>query len=182
MINLLCDRSLERGRANGNVAIDVRLVAEAARDLKIAIPMSVNLVEQRTPAAILAASALCALSIVIARQYPGLVMPAPPPRELVAPVVAPAPAPEAMPVLTPLAAAAEPSTSFELAVASFKTAARAHDVAGTLQQSGYRASVVASSQWQRVIVGPFETLNAAEAAREALAALHFNDVGIKETR
>lgn len=182
VINLLCDRSLERGRANGNVAIDVRLVAEAARDLKIAVPMSVNLVEQRAPAAILAASALCALSIVIARQYPGLMTPAPLSRELVAPIVAPAPAPEPMPALTPLAAAAEPSTSFELAVASFKTAARAHDVAGTLQESGYRASVVASSQWQRVIVGPFETLHAAQAAREALAALHFNDVGIKETR
>ncbi len=66
-------------------------------------------------------------------------------------------------------------------MASFKTAARAQDVAGALQQNGYRASVVASEQWQRVIVGPFETLDAAEVARQALTALHFNDVGIRET-
>jgi cell division protein FtsN len=69
-----------------------------------------------------------------------------------------------------------------LAVASFRTAARAQAVAGTLLQNGYPASVVTSAQWQRVIVGQFATLDAAESARTALAALNFTDVGIRETR
>ena len=180
IINLLCDRALEQGRANGNVAIDVRMVADAARDLKIAVPLSVRIVEQRTPLAILAASALCAASIVIVRLQPVQIVPAAP-QELTAPAIAPA-TPQPIPELTPLAAVVAPSRSFELAVASFKTAARAHDVAGALTQSGYRASVVASAQWQRVIVGPFETRDDAEAARQALMALHFNDVGIRETQ
>ena len=189
VINLLCDRALEQGRALGNVAIDIRMVADAARDLKIAVPLPVRLVEQRTPLVILAASALCAASIVFARQQPAPVaaVPQPQQQELTAPVAAPeAPAaPQPVPELRPLPVAADlaaPSKSFELAVASFKTAERAQNVAGELQQSGYPASVVASAEWQRVIVGPFETLDAAEAARQALAALHFNDVGIRETR
>ena len=181
VINLLCDRALEQGRTNGNVAIDVGMIGNAARDLKIAVPFSVQVVEQRTPLVILAASVLCAASIVVVRLQPAQVAPYAPPQELTTPVAAP-PSAEPIPELTPLAAVATPSRSFELAVASFKTAARAQDVAGALQQSGYRASVVASAQWQRVIVGPFETLDAAQAARQALSALHFNDVGIRETQ
>jgi general secretion pathway protein A len=183
VINLLCDRALERGRLSGNVAINVRVVGEAARDLKLPVPLSVSIVEQRTPLAILAVSALCAASIVVARQFPAPSAPAAITQGTIdTPVAAPAPTPQPPPELIPVAEAAAPSRSFELAVASFKTAARAHDVAGTLQQSGYPASVVASSEWQRVIVGPFDTRAAAEAARTALAALHFNDVGIRETR
>ncbi len=40
LINLLCDRALEQGRANGNVAIRVGMIGDAARDLKIAVPLS----------------------------------------------------------------------------------------------------------------------------------------------
>jgi general secretion pathway protein A len=186
VINLLCDRALERGRAHGKVGIDVRLVAEAARDLKIAVPLPIRMVEQRAAAAILAVSALCAASIVVVRQFPEWIQPAATVQDSVAPVSAPVPAPAPEPQRLPeapaLAAVTAPVRSFELAVASFKTAARARDVAGTLQQNGYPASVVASAQWQRVIVGPFSTLDAAEAARSALAALNFTDVGIRETR
>jgi general secretion pathway protein A len=194
VINLLCDRALEQGRSNGNVAIDVRMVADAARDLKIAVPLPVRLVEQRTPLVILAASALCAAAIVLAQQQPAqesVMQPPEPaapvavaaalPQEPATLVAAPA-APRPIPELPLAPAVSVPSKSFELAVASFKTAARAQNVAGELQLSGYRASVVSSAEWQRVIVGPFETLDAAEAARQALAALHFNDVGIRETR
>jgi general secretion pathway protein A len=183
VINLLCDRALERGRLGGNVAINVRVVGEAARDLKLPVPLSVNIAEQRTPLAILAASALCAASIVVARQFPAPIAPAAVTGESRAPVAAPAsaPAPQRQ-ELVPFAEVTAPVRSFELAVASFKTAARAQDVAQELQQSGYPASVVASSEWQRVIVGPFDTRAAAEAARATLAALHFSDVGIRETR
>jgi cell division protein FtsN len=162
--------------------------------LKLPVPLSVNLVEQRAPRAILTISALCAAAIVVGRQVPGPVAPAVTGQQGVAPAAAPAPPPlQRIPELVPLTAAvapveaaaatsSPPSTSFELAVASFKTAARAHDVAGELKESGYPASVVTSSEWQRVIVGPFDTRDAAEAARAALAALHFTDVGIRETR
>jgi general secretion pathway protein A len=191
IINLLCDRALERGRANGRVGIDIRLVSEAARDLKLDVPLSIRIVEQRAAAAILATSALCAAAIVLVRQLPAEVPPSPVVQESVtaapsAPVsasaAAPAPEPPPIPEVPSLAAVGAPGRSFELAVASFRTATRARDVAGTLQQNGYPASVVASAQWQRVIVGPFATLDAAEAARTALAALNFTDVGIRETR
>jgi general secretion pathway protein A len=186
VINLLCDRALERAKAGGNVNVNVRIVAEAARDLKVSVPLSVRLVEQRTPVAILAASAMCAAAIVAFYQMPASA-PVSSPQEVVAPASAPAAEPrrEALPTipeLTPLAAVSAPVKTFELAVASFKTAARAETVAGVLQQNGYPASVVASAQWQRVIVGPFHSLDAAEAARSALAALHFTDVGIRESR
>ena len=87
-----------------------------------------------------------------------------------------------MPELIPLTATAAPSKSFELSVASFRTATRAQDVAGDLQQSGYPATVVPAAEWQRVIVGPFDTLDVTRAARDALTALHFGDIGIRETR
>jgi general secretion pathway protein A len=188
IINLLCDRALERGRAHGNVAIDVRLVSEAARDLKLDVPLSIRMIEQRAAAAILATSALCAAAIVLARQLPAPAPAVPAAHESAAPapapVSAPAPNPEPPPIpeVPSLAGVSTPARSFELAVASFRTAARARDVAGTLQQNGYPASVVASAQWQRVVVGPFPTLHAAEAARSALAALNFTDVGIRESR
>jgi len=182
VVNLLCDRALETAQANGRLRIDTRIVAESARDLKIAVPPSVRLVEQRAPAAILLASALCAASIVVVRQQPATVAPAIQPQE----VVAPSPAPVVSPPPTPdgphLVAMNTPSTMFELAVASFRTAARARHVAGELQESGFPASVVSSSEWQRVIVGPFDSRAAAEAARAALIALNFNDVGIRESR
>jgi len=181
IVNLLCDRSLELAGAGGHVAIDVRIVTEAARDLKIRVPLSVTAVEQAAPLAILAVSAVCAASIVVVRQFPAQSA-LPPPPLTVAPADSPAPAPQPVPELIPLTAAAEPSKSFELSVASFRTAARAQDVAGELQQSGYPATVVPAAEWQRVIVGPFDTLDAATSAREALTALHFGEIGIRERR
>ncbi len=182
VVNLLCDRALETAKARGRLRIDTRIVAESAHNLKLAVPLAVTLVEQRAPVAILLASAVCAASIVVSRQLPAAqVAPARVPQEMAAPVAAPSAAPPPTAAPSPVAPAVEPSTYFELAVASFKTAARAHDVAGTLQQSGFPASVVPSAQWQRVIVGPFDSRAAAEAAREALVALHFADVGIRES-
>ncbi|RPI52867.1 MAG: hypothetical protein EHM55_15435 [Acidobacteria bacterium] len=182
VINLLCDRALETARANALLRIDTHIVAESARDLKLAVPFAVSLIEQRAPAAILLASAVCALSIVAARQLPPAhVAPAMPPQGTVAPGAAPTAPSQPTTEPSPMAPVAEPSTYFELAVASFRTAARARDVAGALQQSGFPASVVPSAQWQRVIVGPFDSRAAAEAARAALVALHFDDVGIRES-
>jgi general secretion pathway protein A len=178
IVNLLCDRSLELAGAGGHVAIDAGIVTEAARDLKIPVPLSVTAVQQAAPLAILAASAVCAASIVVVRQFPA--QSALPPAAV--PAASPAPAPRSVPELIPLTAAAAPSKSFELSVASFRTATRAQDVAGDLQQSGYPATVVPAAEWQRVIVGPFDTLDAARAARDALTALHFGDIGIRETR
>ncbi len=186
VINLLCDRALETAKARGRLRIDTRIVADAARDLKLAVPFAVSLIEQRAPAAILLASAACAVAIVVARQVPPQEA-APPMRlqETAAPLraaaAAPQPIAEPSPAPTPAPAAEQPATNFELAVASFRTAARAHDVAGALQQSGFPASVVSSAQWQRVIVGPFDSRDQAEAARAALVALHFGDVGIRES-
>ena len=180
IVNLLCDRSLELAGAGGHIAIDVAIVTQAARDLKISIPLSVTAAQQAAPIAILAASAVCAASIVVVRQFPAQSA-LPPAPSSVAPAAAPAPA-QPVPELIPLTADAEPSKSFELSVASFRTAARAQDVAGELQQSGYPATVVPAAEWQRVMVGPFDTLDAARAARDALTALHFGDIGIRETR
>jgi general secretion pathway protein A len=186
VINLLCDRALETARAGGRLRIDTRTVAASARDLKLAVPVRVGLVEQRAAAGILLASAACAASMVMARQLPPVTTAmATLPEAAVASsesqAVTAEPLPEPPRAPATAAPSPDPTSNFELAVASFRTAARAHDVAGVLQQSGFPASVVPAAQWQRVIVGPFESRAAAEAARAALVALHFEDVGIRES-
>jgi general secretion pathway protein A len=72
--------------------------------------------------------------------------------------------------VAPGAPPAATSGQFQIAVAAFRTEARAAEVAAALKQLQVPAAVRADSTgtWQRVVAGPFATRDAAEAAQETL--------------
>lgn len=69
---------------------------------------------------------------------------------------------------------------FQIAVAAFRTEARATEVAAALKELQVPASVRADSTgaWQRVVAGPFPTREAAESAQETLTRAGYADTRI----
>jgi len=92
-----------------------------------------------------------------------------------APAPAPAPAPDTSGAVAmrpvPASGAGAAAGGFQIAVAAFRTEARAREVAAAIAAMQIRAAVRpdTSGTWYRVIAGPFTTREATQAAQDALS-------------
>jgi type II secretory pathway predicted ATPase ExeA len=195
VVNVLCDRALERAHQLGLARVDVKAALSAARTLQFPVPLALRVREHRWYLA--AAAALVVVSTIgwwavrthvvpwpltsraqsaptnITSSSPAGAVPA-------ATAVAPVPTPEA----TPPAADASPAPSaatdrFVVVVSSFRTAARAASAAEEISRLDLPAFTRAtSSGWQQVVVGPYATREGAAQAQERLIAAHLTDARI----
>jgi general secretion pathway protein A len=209
IINTVCDRSLELAFERDTHAIDASIVREAARGLKLAVPGNA-LRPTATRATAMAASIMLVAALGFYWWSKGAASrdAAPAQNDTVTPApkvdVAPA-APSSLPAVAPGAKVSErpagtggASTSpsspapaapakrtgvFEIAVAAFKTERRAVEIAAALAMRGLPASSrsTAGGTWFQVIVGPFDTDDAANAARLTLVREGFSDARVTAT-
>lgn len=207
LINTICDQALEIGLEKQTRAIDRPIIVAAARRLnpRVRIP-------RRFPATTLAVAATLFLTTAAAgtwwwsmqagarvapQQVPvsapiavestaGAPVSKDPMRLDAATIQAPDVGPK--PIESPPAAAApavgDRNGGFEVAVAAFRTAQRAEEVAVALTQRGLPASTRADSggAWHRIVVGPLDSRDAAESAQRILASQGFSETTISASR
>ncbi len=209
LVNLLCDRALEIGCAQGAIVIDRRLALSAAEDLELAIPSTLRL----EPATRLAVAGAAAAVVTIAaggvwsfavrgaqadqatvtqtdavesKATPQLApaLDRVPPAEATSPRVPPTSdrGPVAAPSQTPVAL--ETGPAYELTVASFSTPARASAMASDLVASGHpaRVAVSDSGKWQMVVVGPYSSQTEADDAKRMLEGMGFSGIKIAQSQ
>jgi len=182
VINVLCDRALESASTAQSTTIDAAAVVEAAREMKIAVPVLPRL---RTRRYAMAAAAL-PLAVIAGGWALGAVRSpfsrrAQPPPLAARGEQSPAsggsavaadagrrqpPAPAASPQRETLTA----RDSFAVVAASFKTATRATAVAAQASALGLPAFTRSVGEWQQVQVGPYATREEADTARQQLDA------------
>lgn len=164
VVNLLADRALEVGCERKVRRIDAATVRAAARRLDLLAPAVSRLALRAGAAAAVVAFAVTATWILQGQQEPvGAVAAA----ELAAEQAArPAPAETVAARTLPV------QDSVTIAVASFRSAARAEEVAAGLVQGGFPAFVRADAggPWYQVIVGPYVSPAEALGVQQALAA------------
>jgi cell division protein FtsN len=73
------------------------------------------------------------------------------------------------------------SSAFEIAVAAFRTAERADEVADDIADTGMPVATRFDNNWHRVIVGPYPTQAEADKARTALLQQGFTDIRVTPT-
>jgi general secretion pathway protein A len=208
IVNTICDRSLEIAFERETHAIDPGVVREAARRLKLPAPTFVPRTAVTRGAAAAASFALVAALGMYwwsSRPSPGPISEPPRNEVATAPATNDAPATAAAtnaarataPANDPTAATggsvpappapeAVASTGdkkpgpFEIAVAAFRTERRAAEVSAAITVQGLPASTrsIAGGAWYQVVVGPFGTPEAADAARQALARDGFGDARV----
>jgi general secretion pathway protein A len=200
LVNTICDRSLEVGFERETHSIDPGIVREAARRLQLPVPAFVarlSVTRGATAAASFALVAALALYWWVLRPPPrpisrpprNDVTISPPPNDARAPAAAPAndrAAPTGGSVSSssaPEAAASggdRKSGSFEIAVAAFRTERRAAEVSAAIAAQALPASTrgIAGGAWYQVVVGPFDTAEAADAARQTLVRAGFGDARV----
>ncbi|MGE3704146.1 MAG: AAA family ATPase [Vicinamibacterales bacterium] len=188
-INVICDRALECAFNGDKKVIDAPCVLTAARQLKLDVPASVWLQASRWQAVAAGLVLLAAGGWVALRPGAGVTgEPVTPPNALArqAPVPASGPAASA----TPIAAAMEPgdaaplseTASFAVAVASFRSDARAGEVARSLKVLDLPAYVEQNREgWHAVYVGPFISREEARDAQSQIARVHLTDSQIVST-
>jgi general secretion pathway protein A len=196
LVNLLADRALEAAYAHGSAVVDAPTIDEAARVLQLpaAASDSAQHGEERPrarPRTYVIAGLAAALAGTIlwlggralmrrsppastvvppAAERPAAVEPPPP---AVAPRVEERPAPAA-----PNAAAEPAGERFEIVVASFRTEAKAADVAARLASLGQPVHQRSRGGWQQVVAGPFASRAAADEAQRQLAGEGFTGTTI----
>ena len=197
VVNVLCDRALERAHQLGLARVDVKAALSAARTLQFPVPFALRVREQRRYLA--AAAALVVVGVIAFWAARTHVVPWPtttrtqsaPANNASPPPTAPAPAPAATPVTTvptPEAAVPTANTSptpasaserFVVLVSSFRTAARAASAAEEVSRLDLPAFTRATtSGWQQVVVGPYATREQAVDARDRLIAAHLTDARV----
>jgi general secretion pathway protein A len=196
VINLLCQKALEIGSERGRRAIDHRVVAAAARDLNL--PIASTVPGPRAVAATVAALAVLAAGTVwwwlsatppttapastsppVPAAPPSAIGPPPPPQTAPSSVTSPA-GPDAAVVTTAASAPASDAPSaltprYTIAVASFRTAERAEEVAaqvGALDLPVFTRFDEASG-WHQIVVGPYGATAEALTAQERLTSSGF---------
>jgi len=188
MINLLCDRALERGQAAGAARITPSLVLEAGRELTLEPPRRrkgdrrkawLQRWALRAAAAAVVSSAILAGAYQVVRYYdvpfwPSIspfaagasaALPAPPP--------APRSAPEQLPADPAATAPAPPVvrlSRYSILVGAFSTEAAAAAAAERLTGEGYVVREIAQTEGGefRVLVGPFTDVALARQHAERL--------------
>lgn len=175
LVNLLCDRALELGCEQQETNIDKRTIETAAQRLNLAVPAApaepdvhvpaprVLVLPQFTPRTALAAAA-------------GMLLIAAPLVWRTGPADASAPAAAARVAASPPAVSPETLQTqdvLKVTVATFASERRATEVARSLADEGYPAITRRDpgGAAYRLIVGPYVSAEAADAARRALAAL-----------
>lgn len=208
LINTICDQALEIGFEKQTTAIDRPVIVAAARRLN---PRAI--IQPRFPATTLAVAAMLFLTTAAAGTWwwsnhaRARVAPQRVPASL--PIAAgptsgastssdalhrdPATIqssdkPPTKPIES-LAPTSEPavgdqSGGFEVAVAAFRTAQRAEEVAYALTRRGLPASTRSDSggAWHRIVVGPLDSRDAAESAQRFLADQGFPETTISASR
>lgn len=201
LVNTLCDRALEASFERREHTVDRKAVRLAAARLRLPVPRSAVVsrwLRVAAAAVVVAAVALGALWWMAARApaAPATTPAAAPPATPQAtPPVRPAASMEPSappPVLPPASSAPSSAASFalssgppaevapggaryEITAASFRTEERATAAAAALARSGLPVSarIDSTSQWYRVIVGPFASADEARAAQETLEGQGF---------
>jgi hypothetical protein len=175
-INLIADRALAIGCERQTWTIDTAVVLEAGRELGLTVPpdrrIPSSFVRVAAAAALVAAIAWVGWWSITSTTRSGA------PEGLSA--GAATPAADASSGRTPsnpqAADAAEPSAggpvaaheTFSIVVASFRASARAAAVASEVTSLGLQASTRATSGWQQVLAGPYQSRTEAVAAQEKL--------------
>ena len=161
IINILCDRALERAYAREARAIDRAHVLGAAVQLKLNAPLAVRRVNVR---AVAAAAAVAAL-VVVGTVTRGRWLPGAPPQEAVAAPAAVRPAPRVGTIET-----ARPAT---IAVASLRTEERPAEFVAKLVDLGLPAfdRITASNGWHQITVGPYVSVEEAQAAERQITGV-----------
>jgi len=170
MINLLCDRALERGQAVGATRITPSLVLEAGRELALEPPRRRKSDRRkawlrrwavRTGVAAAAAAAILAGAWQVVRYYDVPLWPSGSPFTAGAPPISP-PAPPAAPAATPSTQVATPPpvvqmSRYSILVGAFQTEAAAAAAAERLTGDGYVVREIAQTEGGEfhVLVGPF---------------------------
>jgi cell division protein FtsN len=106
----------------------------------------------------------------------------PPPRAAEPPPPQTAPADGRLPAAQP-GTASPGGESYELVVASFRTEARANDVARQIEAMGQKVRQRSLGGWQQVLVGPYASREAAGEAQQQLQRAGFGEaVIVRENR
>jgi type II secretory pathway predicted ATPase ExeA len=177
LVNLLCDRALELGCEQQETNIDKRTVEAAARRLNLAVPVAAAESEIRVPAhRVLVLPQFTPRTALAAAA--GMLLIAAPLVWRTGPADASAPAAVGRRASSSSPSVASPETLqtqdvLKVTVATFATERRAADVARSLAAEGYPAITRRDPGGvaYRLIVGPYVSAEAADAARRALAAL-----------
>jgi type II secretory pathway predicted ATPase ExeA len=195
VVNVLCDRALERAHQLGLARVDVNAVLSAARTLQFPVPLALRVREHRWYLAAAAVMVVvgtigwwAARANVVPRPTATRTQSAPANIASSSPTgtvraatpVAPVPTPEAT-APTANASPARPAATdrFVIVVSSFRTAARAALAAEDVSRLDFPAFTRATgSGWQEVVVGPYATRQEAVEARERLIAAHLTDARI----
>ena len=203
IINLLCDRTLELESVHwsGGESIDRGRVLSAAKDLDLPIPSALRFTPipfRPTLKGAAAAGAVAAAALIATNVPWGTWMSAlrptaraeSPRSEAIGPAAIKAT--DVQPALPPAApgdtqAVNEPppprtvvqtAASYELTVASYRTAGVASAEANKLVDRGHPARVATSGGWNLVVVGPYTSLPEAETAKETLTKSGFSGIRI----
>ncbi len=187
-INVICDRALERAHHAQKKEIDAGIVLAAARDLKIGVPPSVRLRSRPWPAMAAAAVLLLVAGGLALRPQTsrGSVESSPSAGGSQPTGSAPAetpggPQPMTVATAAEVAGPLEAATSYEVAVASFRSEGRAVEVVRSLRQLDLPAYAHAAAGWHVVSVGPFASKAEAEDAQVQIARVHLTDSRIVST-
>jgi len=182
-INVICDRALECAYGARKKVIDAQCILTAARQLKLAVPVTVWLRSSRWPAVAASVALLAAAAWFAFRPAPAVTRPPVVPAATSTPATSP---PEPTPVVAsdpPLAAQAlAEAPSYAVAVASFRSDARAAEVVRSLKVLDLPAYVQASADgWHAVFVGPFASRDEARDAQTQVARVHLTESHIVAT-
>ena len=207
VINALCDRALENAFDRQADAVDRAAVMTAARQLKLRAGFLPNLPDA---ARVGLAACACVVCAAAAALWSSTTPSAPPtaPLRATAPVArtmaadpiatagspsdAPDPAatagagptdPAGPPTLRLTAPATDNTGAFEIAVAAFRTAQRAEEVADAIAQTGLPTSTRSDpAGWHQIVVGPLGSADAAESVQKELAREGFPNATISVSR
>lgn len=206
IVNTLCDRALELGCERQARVLDERIVLAAADRLKLPVPAILKLgagAGLKVAAASLVVIAGLGAWWWTTRPSPAAPAPAIEKRvDAPPPPVAPQRPDASAPAAAPTAATPPPAASvqakppatqplpdgtagrkggrYDIAVAAFKTAQRAADIAASLAQKGLPVTTRtdATGAWHQIVVGPYSSAEEAEAAQRILTREGFSGTRI----
>jgi general secretion pathway protein A len=181
VINLLCDRALERGYEKRTRILDVAEIAAAARQLKLPMPQVRRASWAWAPRAAAASLLLGVLAFggwwVLGQSAPAA--DAPPFTSATSEL--PASDPSLPPTVSQLRPGAPPeprplriAETFTISVASFRSEGRASTVTQQIAEMGlpaFRRWV--DTGWHQIVVGPYASQGEAQSAQQRLEAAHF---------